>query len=190
MKKRYIIILLSLVLIGLGISCKPKNIHKALIVTGQQDHNWKVSSSVLKQIIDNTGLFSTDILISPEKGGDMNAFNPDFSAYKLVIIDYNGDSWSDKTKAEFIDFVKNGGGVVIYHGSSGSFPDWKEYNEIIGLGGGQSRNEKNGPFVYYLHNELTIDTASGNAGSHGERHDFEVKIRITDHPVTKDAWQR
>jgi len=115
----------------------------------------------------------------------MKAFNPDFSRYNLIVVDYNGDPWPDKTKEDFIGYVKNGGGVVIYHGSGGSFPEWKEYNEIIGLGGGQNRNEKNGPYVYYLHNELVIDTASGPAGSHGDRHEFEVKFRITDHPVTK-----
>ncbi len=37
-------------------------------------------------------------MITPEKGGDMNTFNPDFSKYKLVVLDYNGDSWSEKTK--------------------------------------------------------------------------------------------
>jgi len=26
----------------------------------------------------------------------MKTFNPDFSKYKLVVIDYNGDSWSER----------------------------------------------------------------------------------------------
>lgn len=185
MKRICFNILPGLALAVLIISCTSKGLNKSLIITGQQEHNWKVSSYVLKQILDNTGLFSTEILITPEKGGDMTRFDPDFSKYKLVLIDYYGDSWSEKTRTAFVDYVRNGGGVVIYHGSSGSFPDWQEYNEITGIGGGSSRNELNGPYVYYRNNELVTDTASGTAGSHGERHEFEIRIRNSEHPVTK-----
>ena len=72
-----------------------------MIITGQNNHNWKASSPVLKQILDETGLFSSEIMITPEKGGDMKTFNPDFSKYKLVVLDYNGDSWSEKTNTAF-----------------------------------------------------------------------------------------
>ncbi len=156
-----------------------------MIITGQSEHNWKASYPVLKQILDETGMFSADVMITPEKGGDMTMFNPDFSKYKLVVLDYSGDSWNEKTNREFVDFVKSGGGVVVYHGASISFPDWKEYNEITGLGGWRNRNEKDGPYVYYSHNELVFDTTPGIAGSHGARHDFEIRTRITDHPITK-----
>ncbi len=185
MKKKYLIVILTLTLTAIINSCSKTDLYKALIITGQQEHNWKISSSVLKKILDNSGLFSTDVIITPEKGGDMKKFNPDFSRYKLVVIDYNGDSWSQTTKDNFVKYVSNGGGVVIYHGSSGAFPDWKDYNEMIGIGGGQNRNEKTGPYVYYLRNELIIDTTSGAAGSHGKSHDYEVRIRNIDHPITK-----
>jgi hypothetical protein len=115
----------------------------------------------------------------------MNTFNPDFSKYKLVVLDYNGESWSDKTNAAFLDYVKNGGGVVVYHAADNSFPAWKEYNEMIGLGGWGNRNEKDGPYVYYRNNILVTDTAAGTGGSHGKRREFIVKTRITDHPITK-----
>lgn len=185
MKRKCFNILLGLSLAGLIFSCTSKELNRSLIITGQQEHNWKVSSSVLKQILDNTDLFSTEILIAPEKGNDMSRFDPDFSKYKLVVIDYYGDAWPEKARTAFVDYVRNGGGVVIYHGSSGSFPDWQEYNEIIGIGGGSNRNELNGPYVYYRKNELIYDTAAGIAGSHGERHEFEIRIRNTEHPVTK-----
>jgi type 1 glutamine amidotransferase len=185
MKKQYVVLLLTALLTLFLSSCKKENICKTLIVTGQSEHNWKASYPVLKQILDETGIFSTEIIITPEKGGDMSVFNPDFSKYKLVILDYSGDSWSEKTKSAFVEYVKNGGGVVIYHGASISFPDWKEYNEMTGLGGWRDRNEKDGPYVYYSKNELVTDNTPGKAGSHGPRHDFEVRMRITDHPITK-----
>ena len=75
--------------------------YKTLIITGQNNHNWEVSSPILKQILDETGLFSSEIMTTPEKGGDMSTFDPDFSKYKLVVLDYNGDSWSEKTNSCF-----------------------------------------------------------------------------------------
>lgn len=166
-------------------SCKKGDVYKTLIITGQSEHNWKASSPVLKQILEETGMFTVEIMTTPEKGGDMSSFNPDFSKYKLVVLDYSGDLWQEKTRTDFVGYVRSGGGVVVYHGASISFPDWKEYNEITGLGGWNGRNEKDGPYVYYSRNELVVDASAGPAGGHGERHDFEVRTRVTDHPVTK-----
>jgi type 1 glutamine amidotransferase len=184
MKKQY----LFLIIAGLSTlfsSCKNEIGYNTLIITGQNNHNWKASSIVLKQILDETGLFSSEIVTTPEKGGDMQTFAPDFSKYKLVVLDYNGDSWSEKTNTAFVDYVKNGGGVVIYHAADNSFPAWKEYNEMTGLGGWGNRNQKDGPYVYYKNNQLVTDTAAGIGGSHGKRREFLVRTRITDHPITK-----
>jgi type 1 glutamine amidotransferase len=166
-------------------SCRKEAGYRALIVTGQSEHNWQASSPVLEKILESTGLFSADIAITPEKDGDMSSFKPVFSRYDLVVLDYSGDSWPEETMKAFTDYVRNGGGVVVYHGSSISFPDWKEYNEITGLGGWNNRNEKDGPYVYYSRNRLVYDSTAGPAGGHGERHEFEIRMRISDHPVTK-----
>jgi uncharacterized protein len=184
--KQYLLFIIAAGLITLISTCKNETVYPTLILTGQNNHNWKASSPVLKQILDETGMFSSEILTTPEKGGDMNTFNPDFSKYKLVVIDYNGDSWSEKTNASFLKFVKNGGGVVIYHAADNAFPEWKEYNRITGLGGWGNRNEKSGPYVYYKGNEIVRDdTSKGIGGTHGPRSEFLVKIRNFDHPITK-----
>ena len=59
-------------------SCQSKPI-KALVISGQNNHNWQVSHKVLKQILDNSGLFVTDIALTAPAGGDMTTFKPDFS---------------------------------------------------------------------------------------------------------------
>ena len=74
---------------------------------------------------------------------------------------------------------------MVYHSADNSFPGWKEYNEICGLGGWEGRNEKSGPYVYYKNNQLVTDTSAGPGGSHGKRTDFEVRLRNTTHPITK-----
>jgi type 1 glutamine amidotransferase len=183
--KKYLLFLLIAGLLTFFSACKKEEGFKTLIITGQNNHKWEESSPVLKKILDETGLFTSEILTTPAKGGDMNTFDPDFSKYKLVVLDYNGDSWSEKTNNSFTEYVQNGGGVVIYHASDNSFPEWKEYNEMIGLGGWGDRNEKDGPYVYYQNNQLVIDTSAGIGGTHGKRREFVVRTRIADHPVTK-----
>jgi uncharacterized protein len=185
MKKQYLFFIIAIGLLAFFSSCKNESGYKTLIITGQNNHDWKTSSPILKQILDETGLFSSEIMITPEKGGDMKKFDPDFSKFKLVVLDYNGDSWSDKTNKAFVEYVKNGGGVVIYHAADNSFPGWKEYNEMTGLGGWGDRNEKSGPYVYYKDNVLVVDTTAGPGGTHGKRREFIVRTRIADHPVMK-----
>ncbi len=185
MKKQYFLLLILALLVSLFSGCKKETGYKTLIITGQNNHDWQASSPVLKTILDETGLFSCEIMTTPEKDGDMTTFDPDFSKYKLVVLDYNGDSWSDKTNSSFLDFVKNGGGVVVYHAANNSFPAWKEYNEMTGLGGWGDRNEKDGPYIYYRRDSLIVDNSPGRGGNHGKRREFLVRTRITDHPVTK-----
>jgi uncharacterized protein len=185
MKKQYLILLFAAGLVALFSTCKNEAAYKTLIITGQNNHNWKASTPVLKKILEETGLFSAEVMITPDKGGDMKDFNPDFSRYRLVVIDYNGDYWSEKTKTSFVEYVKNGGGVVIYHAADNSFPAWKEYNEMTGLGGWGDRNQKDGPYIYYKNNQLVTDTSAGIGGSHGKRREFLVRTRITDHPITR-----
>ena len=186
MKKNFLLLLIVAGLLSFFTACKNDATYRTLIITGQNNHNWKASSPILKTILDETGLFSCVIDSTPPKGGDMNKFNPNFSRYKLVVLDYNGDSWSEKTKAAFLKYVSDGGGVVVYHAADNSFPEWKEYNEICGLGGWGGRNEKSGPYVYYKGNDVVRDdTSKGIGGTHGARSEFMVKTRNFEHPITK-----
>jgi len=184
MKKRYSLLLLLAGLLFFQ-SCQEKKAYRALLITGQSNHNWAASAPVLQILLDQTNLFTTDIAQTPAEKGDMSNFKPNFSKYSIVVMDYNGDAWPEETKTAFVEYVKNGGGVVIYHEADNSFPEWKEYNEMIGLGGWGNRNEKDGPYVYYKRNELVIDTTKGKAGSHGPQHEFMIKTRKADHPIMK-----
>jgi uncharacterized protein len=186
MKKQYLI-LFSIAGILTFFTGWENDVHyKALIITGQNNHNWQESHPILKQLLDQTGIFVTDIIITPEMGGDMTTFDPDFSKYDLVVLDYNGDPFTEKTNSAFIGFVESGGGVVVYHAADNAFPEWSEYNKIIGLGGWGGRNEKSGPYVYYNGNQLIRDdTTKGTGGTHGQRREFMIRTRNFDHPITK-----
>jgi type 1 glutamine amidotransferase len=164
---------------------------KALILTGQNNHNWKASSVILQQYLNESGVFSAELAISPQKGENMSSFCPDFSAYQVVVLDYNGDSWSKETNEAFLEYVRNGGGVVVYHAADNAFRKWKEYNEIIGLGGWEERDETDGPYVYFRDRELVRDTSPGPGGSHGKRHAYSIVLQDKEHPITKglpETW--
>jgi len=157
---------------------------KALIVTGQNNHNWQVSSPIFKLMLQETGLFEVDIAKSHERGANMDSFRPNFSGYDVVVLDYNGDLWSDATQKAFVEYVSNGGGVVVYHAADNAFPQWKEYNEITGLGGWGKRNEKSGPYIRWRDGTIVRDTSPGRGGSHGKQHAYAVVNRDTKHPIT------
>ena len=102
---------------------------KTLLITGLNNHNWHVSHVVLKQILENSGRFDVDFAVSPGQGKDMSGFVLDFSPYQLVVLDYNGDSWPEETNRRFLEYVQNGGGVVIYHAADNAFSKWPEFTE-------------------------------------------------------------
>lgn len=158
---------------------------KTLLVTGQNNHNWQVSHVVLKQILENSGRFDVDFAISPEQGKDMSGFVLDFSPYQLVVLDYNGDSWPEETNRRFLEYVQNGGGVVIYHAADNAFSKWPEFNKICALGGWEGRNENAGPYVYWQDGKLVKDSSAGVGGSHGKQHEYVLNGRDKEHPIIK-----
>jgi type 1 glutamine amidotransferase len=158
---------------------------KTLVVTGQNNHVWEVSHVAIKQILENSGLFTVDLAVSPAKGEEMSGFAPDFSAYQLVVLDYNGDRWPEKTNQAFLDYVRKGGGLVIYHAADNAFRDWKEFNKIIGFGGWEGRNETDGPYIYLKEGELFYDQSPGAGGSHGAQHEFVLNVGNAEHPIVK-----
>ncbi len=118
------------VIFGSFHSCQKNARMKALIITGKSSYDWETSTEALEIILENSGLFTVEVAQSPSEGEDMGVFNPKFSNYKLVVLNYDGDSWSEQTKNAFVDYVKSGGGVVVYHGAGMDLPDWPEYSEI------------------------------------------------------------
>ena len=158
---------------------------KTLLITGLNNHNWQVSHVVLKQILENSGRFDVDFVISPEQGKDMSGFVLDFSPYQLVVLDYNGDSWPEETNRRFLEYVQNGGGVVIYHAADNAFSKWPEFNRICALGGWEGRNENSGPYVYWKDGKLVKDSSAGPGGSHGRQHEYVLNGRDKVHPVVK-----
>ena len=160
---------------------------KAMLLTGQSRdwHPWRVSSPILKRYLEETGLFAVDVAKTPGKGGDMQTFRPNFSDYDVVVMDYEGDYWSESTQKAFIEYISSGGGVVFYHAANNNFPKWKEFNVIAGLGGWGDRDERWGPMIRFRDGKFVPDTTPGEAGDHGPAHPYQMINRVRNHPITK-----
>ena len=158
---------------------------KVLIVDGQNNHDWKSTTPALKRILEESGVFSADVATSPAQGADMSGFSPDFAAYSVVLMNYNGDSWPLKTQGALIDYMKKGGGMVVVHAADNSFPEWTEFNRMTGLGGWGNRDEKWGPYIRWRDGKIVRDATPGRGGSHGSQHEYLIVARDGNHPIMK-----
>lgn len=157
---------------------------KALIIDGQNNHDWKSTTPVIRRILETTGRFTVEVATSPAKGGDMAGFKPRFAGNDVLVSNYNGEPWSEETQKAFVAYVRGGGGFVTVHAANNSFPEWPEYNTMIGVGGWGGRTEKSGPYIRLRDGKFVNDTTAGRGGSHGKQHDFLVEVRDSTHPIT------
>jgi type 1 glutamine amidotransferase len=166
---------------------------KVLIVDGQNNHKWEITTPVLRHILESSGAFTVDVSTTPPKGAPAAAWQgwkPMFSDYQAVVSNYNGEAWPKSVRDAFVQYVADGGGLVSVHAADNAFSDWKEYNEMIGVGGWGGRNEKSGPWLYVKDGKLFRDTVAGNGGAHGKQHEFVVEMQNSEHPITRGLPKR
>ena len=128
-------------------------------------------------------MFQVEIATTPGKGGDMTQFKPVFSNYQVVVCNYNGDSWTKETQEALTTYVRGGGGFVSVHAADNAFPGWKEYNQMIAIGGWDGRNEKSGPYLRLRDGKWVHDLTPGAGGHHGKQHAFVIDTRMPGHPI-------
>ena len=189
-----------------------EGIIKALLIDGQNNHGeWPKTTVLMRQVLEATGKFSVDIERTQftMKGGKLvkqfplddgktykenkrgktdPEFHPKYSDYHVVISNFGHGAadWPEATQKDFEKYMSGGGGLVVVHAADNSFPQWVEYNKMIGLGGWGKRTEKAGPYVYYDKDEKEVrDTSAGKGGDHGPRHEFSIVSRNAEHPIMK-----
>jgi type 1 glutamine amidotransferase len=165
---------------------KPSEKLRALIIDGQNNHDWKTTTPLLRKALESSGRFTVDVATSPPAGNDMSGFRPKFSEYDVVVSNYNGAPWPAATKKDLEAYVAGGGGFVVVHAADNAFPEWPEYNHMIGVGGWGGRNEKSGPHVYIdKQGDLVRDHSPGPGGHHGQQHEFQVRTRDARHLIMR-----
>jgi uncharacterized protein len=168
--------------------------HKIMLLTGQSSkyHDWTKTSPLVRQYLEQTGLFAVDVVTSPPVGADMSGFRPDFAPYAAIVVVYEGAEWPAATKEALVAHVKSGRGLVVIHDTDNAFPYWPEWNEMIGVGGWGmkpdgnlgARTEAWGPKIRWRDGRMVLDDSPGTA-NHPPRHDFKVVTRAPDHPIMR-----
>jgi len=134
----------------------------ALIVTGQNGHDWKATTPVLRNMLEATGRF--EVRVTEEfRGAGLETLAP----YDVVILNYYDRRrpelrWGEKTEAAFLEYVRSGKGLVIYHFSVAAFEGWTEFEKLCGA-----------------------NWRPPAKGHHSARHDFVVDIKDPAHPITR-----
>ena len=160
---------------------------RVLIIDGVSNHDWRLTTRLLRAILEPTGLFDVTVSTSPRTAAEpaWDGWRPGFGNADVILQTYNdiwgGPAWPEPVKSQFEAFVARGGGVFFLHSANNAFPDWPAYNEMIGLGW---REEDFGPAVYVDEEgrQAVIPAGTGDATGHGPRYDALVR-RTGDHPV-------
>jgi len=155
---RFVRFALALLVLPVLFGQAPKKI-QTLIITGQNGHDWRGVTPVMRKILEDTGRF--EVRVTEEfRGASAETLAP----YDLVVLNYFDSRkpelrWGAQADAALLNFVRGGKGLVMFHFSTAAFPGWDDYEK---LSGGNWRP---------------------NNGHHSARHDFTVTVRDGKHPI-------
>lgn len=148
---------------------------RVLVLTGQNNHDWRTTTPLLKNMLLNTGRF--EVRVNEEPTG---MTSDTLAIYDVVVLNYNGPRWGQTAEKALQDFVRSGKGLVGVHGANWAFsglvvlgdnsvvtgimePPWPEYKLMVG---GVWSDQ---------------DPASG----HAPRHKFAVEVVDPHSPITE-----
>jgi hypothetical protein len=123
----------------------------ALIVDGINNHDWQTATRELRAMLISSGRFAVDVSTSPPASAPSSewaSWHPHFCRYAAVINNFNAGAtptsirWPGGVEQALEEYVRRGGGLVVYHAANNAFLDWDAYNDMIGLGW---RNTSFGP---------------------------------------------
>ena len=168
------ILALTLVLSTFGMAAEHPV--RVLIFSGQNNHDWKSTTPEIQKILTGSGRFTVTVTDHPETCGPEN-----FAQCDLILSNWNTygskttvKEWPAPMRDALLNFVRNGGGFVVVHAGGSSFPEWTEYQKLIG-------------------------GTWGKGTGHGPKHSFEVKFPDPNHPIvrglapfqtTDELWHR
>lgn len=177
---------------------------RVLIVDGFSNHDWQRTTLLLRSILATTPDFLVDVSTAPAETGSeaWKAWRPRFTDYDVVIQTCNENAnnglllglkvkpdWPEAVKKDFVEYVRKGGGVYIFHAAENAFVGWIEYEQMVGLSwrdagyGTAIRVGEGGALV-------RIPAGDGRATGHGQRGDVLVTLLGVDaiHTGMPRAW--
>lgn len=173
---------------------KPLGI-RVLIVDGFSNHDWKQTTAVTRWILEESGMFTVDVSTVPADSLERSTWKPAFKKYEVVIQNTNNLpnpnlKWPRQVELELEKYVKKGGGLYILHSGNNSFPHWKEYDKMIGLGW-RPKTSGYALEIDSARNIIRIPPGEGQNTSHGSRFNAIIQI-LNRHPINQGypaAWK-
>jgi hypothetical protein len=157
---------LGVLLVGVGSRALPQTLApppklQALIVTGQNNHDWRGTTPVLRKLLEASGRF--EVRVTEEfRGSGPETLAP----YDVVILSYYDGRkpelrWGERADNALLNYVRSGKGLVIYHFALAAFDGWTDYEK------------------------LSAGNWRPNHGHHSARHDYTVTVKDADHPIMR-----
>ena len=133
---------------------------RVLILSGKNNHAWQETTPALKKIYEDSGRFVVNVVNDPSTCNVQM-----FKRFDVIVSNWtnypSGDrEWRQDVEKAFLEFVRSGKGFVLVHAAVACFPDWPEYQELIGA-------------------------AWGRNSGHGDYHTFNVTVTDEGHPITQ-----
>jgi type 1 glutamine amidotransferase len=170
---------------------KPEGKIRVILIDGQNNHNWRATTPLLKKELEDSGRFTVAVSSNLKEGDkpgeikDTVPFPPDLSKYDVLLSNYNGAAWPSEFQKSLEEKLKDGKiALVIVHAANNAFGNWAEYNKMIGMGwrgagaGDRLTLDADGK-------EVRVEKGKGPGAGHGAGHAFKIIVRDTDHPITK-----
>ena len=139
----------------------PESQLRLLILSGQNNHDWRATTAYLKEMYQASGRFDVDVTEDPasltsEALADYDVLVDNWSAYP----DMTGRQWGAVAEKAVEDFVRSGKGLVILHAATACFSDWPGFQEMAGC-------------------------TWGDSSGHGAFHRFRAFADEPDHPIAE-----
>ena len=166
---------------------------RVVLVDGWNNHQWPLTTPIMKKSLEDTGLFQVDVSTTPKRNQEnlipkdwkSIPFPPDLDQYDVVLSNYNGPAWPKEFNQALESRLKDGKiALVIVHAANNSFGNWNEYRRMVGMGwygantGDRLKLDDEGQRVL-------IPKGKGDGPGHRYTGPFSVTIRDPNHPITK-----
>ena len=147
---------------------------RALILTGQNNHDWRATTPLLRTLLLNTGRF--DVRVNEEPTGMTSAT---LAPYDVVILNYNGPRLGRVAEEALENFVRSGKGLVGVHGAN-----WAFSGLVVLAENSRPTDILESPWAEFKQMIGGVWSDKTPASGHAPRHKFQVKFVDRKDPIT------
>ncbi|HEX2972131.1 MAG TPA: ThuA domain-containing protein [Tepidisphaeraceae bacterium] len=171
--------------------------HRVLLIDGQNNHDWRSTTPMIKAALERSGLFVVTVATTPATSapaGDWAKLDVHFGDFAAVVSNFT-DFGAAPAPKKFLDdlssYVRNGGALVVVHAATSGMNHYPEYSRLVGMGW---RDVQGGDRLYLDESGKAIRQLKGQGEGtvHGKPFQWAVTMWAAAHPVCAGlprVWQ-